>query len=59
MVRLGEVPPGFDMRYAGLKKSAVEYRPDERELVSRAELREKETRGLLVAAGAPGFRLLP
>src|SRR5262249_54996865 len=50
-VTLDEVPPGFDMKYAGLKKSVVAYRPDERKLVAYAPLREKETKGLLVAAG--------
>jgi POT family proton-dependent oligopeptide transporter len=55
-VKLAEVPPAFDMKYAGLKRSAVEYRPSDQTLVARKKLADKEVKGLLVAAGEPGFR---
>jgi POT family proton-dependent oligopeptide transporter len=55
-VVLDEVPPGFDMKYAGLKKSAVDYRPEDRKIVAYKEIAEKEYKGLLVAAGEPRFR---
>jgi len=55
-VKLTEVPPGFDMSYAGLKKTAVVYRPDEQTLVAYQKLADKEVKGLLVAGGDPKFR---
>jgi POT family proton-dependent oligopeptide transporter len=55
-VKLDEVPPGFDLRWAGLKPSAVEYRASDRTLVAYKKLADKEVKGLLVAAGDPGFR---
>jgi POT family proton-dependent oligopeptide transporter len=55
-VQLTEEPAGFDMKYAGLKKSVVQYRPETRTLVAYQPLADKETKGLLVAAGEPTFR---
>src|SRR5262249_55356795 len=55
-VTLDEVPPGFDMRYARLAKSVVEYNPDEKKLTAKAPLDRKEEQALLVAGGAPEFR---
>jgi POT family proton-dependent oligopeptide transporter len=55
-VKLGEVPAGFDMRYAGLKKSVVDYRPNDHALVAGVKLADKEVKALLVAGGEPSFR---
>jgi POT family proton-dependent oligopeptide transporter len=55
-VTLDPVPPGFDMKYAGLKKSAVEYLYEKHELVAFQKLADKEVKGLLVAGGDPDFR---
>ena len=46
-------PPGFDMKFAGLKKSVVEYKDGK--LIAYQPLAEKVL-GLLVAAGEPVFR---
>ncbi|MBI2805745.1 MAG: peptide MFS transporter [Planctomycetes bacterium] len=57
-VELTEVPPGFDMKFSGLKKSVVEFR-DERGtacLIAHARLVQKEVKGLLAAGGQPAFR---
>ncbi|MCI0643075.1 MAG: peptide MFS transporter [Gemmataceae bacterium] len=51
-----KVPPGFDMKYAGIKKSILIFRPEESKLVAYKPLAEKEVKGLLVAAGQPEFR---
>ncbi len=42
------------MKFAGLKKSGVEYRDGK--LIAHQPLQEKEINGLLVAGGAPTFR---
>ena len=47
-------PPGFDMKFAGLKKSVVEYKNGK--LIAYQPLADKEVMGLLVAAGEPIFR---
>jgi len=49
-------PPGFDMKYAGLKKSVVQFNKADQTLVAYQPLAEKESKGLLVAAGQPEFR---
>ncbi len=53
-VDLGELPPGFDLRYAGIKKSVVSLQGTK--LVVQKTLAEKDTKGLLKAAGDPAFR---
>jgi POT family proton-dependent oligopeptide transporter len=55
-VQLDSEPPGFDMKYAGLKRSVVRYDPATRTLTAYQSLAEKEVQALLVAGGAPGFR---
>jgi dipeptide/tripeptide permease len=55
-VALDVVPPGFDMKFAGLKKSVVRYDESAHTLTAYQALQEKETKALLVAAGAPAFR---
>ena len=55
-VTLDGAPPGFDLKYAGLKASAVRYDSESKELTAFVPLKAKETKGLLVAAGEPGFR---
>jgi dipeptide/tripeptide permease len=52
-VTLTEVPE-FDMKYAGLKKSVVQFKDGQ--LIAHQPLAEKEVKGLLVAAGEPAFR---
>ncbi len=47
-------PPGFDMKYAGIKKSVVEYKDGM--LIAYQPLADKEVIGLLVAGGEPVFR---
>jgi dipeptide/tripeptide permease len=53
---LDKVPDGFDWKFAGLKKSAVEYLSDEHKLIAHKKLGEKEVKGILRAAGQPEFR---
>jgi dipeptide/tripeptide permease len=55
-VRIGDVPPGFDLKYAGLSKKVVRFDPEARTLTAFKQLREKESKGLLIAAGEPDFR---
>jgi dipeptide/tripeptide permease len=55
-VRLADVPPGFDMKYAGVKKSAIEFNAETRTLTAFTLMADKEVKGLLVAAGDPTFR---
>lgn len=55
-VQLGEEPPGFDMKYSGLKRSVVTYDPATRTLTAFQPLADKEVKALLVAGGEPGFR---
>jgi POT family proton-dependent oligopeptide transporter len=55
-VTLDTVPPGFDMKYAGLKKSVVAWGPKARTLTAYQTLQDKEVKALLVAAGEPGLR---
>jgi dipeptide/tripeptide permease len=55
---LDNVPPGFDMKFAGLKKSVVEFQSKDGKgkLIAHAPLVQKEVKGLLLAAGEPEFR---
>jgi POT family proton-dependent oligopeptide transporter len=55
-VRLDAVPPGFDMKYAGLKPSVVRYRAGDHVLVAFQHLADKEKKALLVAGGDAAFR---
>jgi dipeptide/tripeptide permease len=56
-------PPGFDPRYAGLRRKgsvwegrALCYDHATRTITARGELSERDAQGLLVAAGDPAFR---
>jgi len=53
-IKLDQLPPGFDMKYAGLKKSIVDYQNGE--FIAYKPLADKEVKGLLVAGGEPSFR---
>jgi dipeptide/tripeptide permease len=56
-VALDPVPPGLDPRYAGFDENKVRY--DEAThtlLASDFELKDKDVKALLVAAGEPAFR---
>jgi dipeptide/tripeptide permease len=57
-VDLDVLPPGFDMKYSGLKKSAVEFQGNgsKGKLIAHTKLVQKEVKGLLAAAGEPEFR---
>jgi len=55
-VTLAAVPAGFEMKYAGLKRSEVAWDAETRTLTAYQPLRDRERKGLLVAAGEPGFR---
>src|SRR5262249_11530151 len=57
-VDLDAIPPGFDMKFSGLKKSAVEFQGDgsKGKLIAHTKLVQKEVKGLLAAAGEPEFR---
>ena len=57
-VELESIPPGFDMKFAGLKKSEVEFLSNDGKgkLIAHAKLVKKEIKGLLLAAGQPEFR---
>ncbi len=60
MIPLDSVPPGLDLRFAGLGKPAgnkeISFSPGDRLLTSRIVLEEKDMRGLKVAAGDPDLR---
>ena len=53
-VALEQVPPGFDMKFSGLKKSVVQFKDGR--LIAYQPLADKELKALLVAAGEPDFR---
>ena len=53
-VDLGELPEGFDMKFAGIRKSVIKL--DGTMLIAYQPFAEKELKGLMNAAGAPGFR---
>ena len=57
-VELTSLPPGFDMKYAGLKKSVVAFQGQNStgKLVAHQKLVQREVKGLLVAGGNPEFR---
>jgi POT family proton-dependent oligopeptide transporter len=55
-IALDAIPPGFDMKFSGLKRSAVSFDRSTLRLTTSVPLKEKETKGLLVAAGEPEFR---
>lgn len=55
-VRLAVVPDGFDMKYAGVKPSALRFDAKERTLTAFTPLADKEVKGLLVAGGDSVFR---
>jgi amino acid/peptide:H+ symporter len=53
-VDLGELPPGFDLRFAGVRKSEVSL--EGTKVVAHQALAEKHVKGLLSAGGEPSFR---
>ncbi len=53
---LDPVPPGFDLRYAGLPKNKVRYEERTHMLIATAPIADKDVKSLLVAAGEPTFR---
>jgi POT family proton-dependent oligopeptide transporter len=55
-VVLPQIPPGFDMKYAGFKRSEVAFEPATGTLTAKIRLADKDVKSLLVAAGAPEFR---
>src|SRR5439155_11073504 len=55
-IQLDSIPPGFNMKFSGLKKSVVHFHEKEKKLVAFQPLATKELKGLLVAAGDPQFR---
>jgi proton-dependent oligopeptide transporter, POT family len=54
-VQLEELPPGFDMRWAGLDPSVVRYNLTQT-LTARKRMADKEVKALLAAGGDPQFR---
>jgi dipeptide/tripeptide permease len=57
-VELDALPPGFDMKFSGLKPSVVEFqgKDGKGKLVAYQPLVQKEVKGLLVAGAEPQFR---
>ncbi len=56
-VKLDPVPPGFDLRYAGLDDQKVHYDESDHTLtVKDLRLADKDIKALRVAAGEPTFR---
>jgi POT family proton-dependent oligopeptide transporter len=53
-VVLDQIPAGFDMKFAGLKKTVMQFKDGK--LIAYQPMAEKEITGLLVAAGEPEFR---
>ncbi len=54
-VSLDQVPPGFDMKFAGIKKSVIQF--NDGKLTAFQPIADKEVKGLLVAGGEPTFRV--
>jgi POT family proton-dependent oligopeptide transporter len=55
-VQLDEIPPGFDLRYAGLPKNAVQYDESARTLITTVELDDRDYKSLLAAGAETAFR---
>lgn len=55
-VQLDEIPPGFDLRYAGLPKNAVQYDEAARTLIATVELGDRDYKSLLAAGAETAFR---
>lgn len=56
-VALDPVPPGFDMRYAGLDDKMLRYDENKHTLTAKDfRLADKDVKALRVAAGEPAFR---
>jgi dipeptide/tripeptide permease len=56
-VALDPVPPGFDMRYAGLDDKKIRYDEKKHTLTAKDfQLADKDVKALRVAAGEPAFR---
>jgi POT family proton-dependent oligopeptide transporter len=53
---LAEVPPGFDLRYAGFQEKKVRFDAATRTLSAAMILEDKDQKALLVAAADPAFR---
>ncbi|HJT75602.1 MAG TPA: peptide MFS transporter [Gemmataceae bacterium] len=56
-VKLAVVPPGFDLRYAGVKDNKITYDAQDHTLTTHNyALENKDIKGLEVAGGNPAFR---
>ena len=56
-VALDPVPPGFDMRYAGLDDNKIRYDENKHALTAKDfHVADKDVKALRVAAGEPAFR---
>lgn len=55
-VKLDPVPPGFDLRYAGFSKKALNFDPQTHILTATVPLADKDVKAILVAGGDPDFR---
>jgi dipeptide/tripeptide permease len=57
-VELDSVPDGFDMKYAGIKRSIVEFKVKDgkAKLIAYQKIVDKEVKGLLVAGGDREWR---
>jgi amino acid/peptide:H+ symporter len=53
-VTIDPVPPGFNMKFAGIKKSVIQF--NNGKLTAFQPIADKEVKGLLVAGGEPTFR---
>src|SRR5262249_6756792 len=55
-VKLASLPPGFDMKWAGLKQSVVRYNAADYTLTAYQPLADKEVKALRKAGGEPVLR---
>jgi len=55
-VSLPDVPPGFDLRYAGFPSEKVRFDSDARSLIATVVLEDRDYKRLLLAGADPAFR---
>jgi len=55
-VTLDEIPPGFDLRYAGFPEDKLSFDKETKTLTAKVELADKDYISILVAGSDPEFR---
>lgn len=55
-ITLTDIPPGFDIRFSGLKRNEIRWNSDTKTITAFEILKQREIKGLLTSAAEPGFR---